>query len=313
MCHSELFGSCLLAAALWPKECGQPCPHAFLYFSVCIFMTWARLLGSSTNDPECSLWARPCKVYSYPLVVMHILNVRSTEGTSSHCLNYWPCSVSGVFAGRLLEVGWFPWVTAMSERVQWDGLSWFTCLSWFTAPHTGAILQLTLYGLCLFSMTMMLHWSSENSDHCVYLKKPGWFQHCILRPHYMCGPTMYSIYIIYMYISNIYITHIHTQFTQDEAVGAGRPQTHLSLWQARLSVSGLVAWFLHRVWASPCLCCLVTVRSRLWFMQIARQGLVGQPRYVVRPSLGQCTKASQQKQSGCISNQERCMPLLVER
>lgn len=213
-CHFELFGSCLLAAALWPKECGQPCPHAFLYFSVCTFMTWARLLGFSTNDPECSLWARPCKVYSYPLVVMHILNVRSTEGTSSHCLNYWPCSVSGVFAGRLLEVGWFPWVTAMSERVQWDGLSWFTCLSWFTAPHTGAILQLTLYRLCLFSMTMMLHWSSENSDHCVYLKKPGWFQHCILRPHYMCGPTMYSIYIIYILHTYTHNSHKTRQLEQ---------------------------------------------------------------------------------------------------
>lgn len=104
-------------------------------------------------------------------------------------------------------------------------------------------------------------------------------------------------------IKNIY--YMHAQSTQKEALGAGGLWTHLSLWQAHSPVSGLVAWFLHGAWASPCPCCLVTVRCRLWFMQTGRWSLVGQLRYVVRPTLGQSTKASQQKQWGRISNQER--------
>lgn len=97
----------------------------------------------------------------------------------------------------------------------------------------------------------------------------------------------------------VVLTHVtdanvaQTPLKQEEAVSG--LWTHLSLWQAGLPFSGLVAWFLHGGWASPCLCCLVTVRSGLWFMQIGRQGLVGQLRYVVRPALGQCTKTSQQK------------------
>lgn len=81
---------------------------------------------------------------------------------------------------------------------------------------------------------------------------------------------------------------------------AGRLWAHLSLWQARLPVSGLVAWF-SALGSGPLLCrrCLVTVRSPLWFMQIGRQGLVGQERYVITPSLGQRAIASQQRQSRC--------------
>lgn len=91
------------------------------------------------------------------------------------------------------------------------------------------------------------------------------------------------------------------------------PQTHLSLWQARLPVSGLVACFLHRFWASACLCCLVTVRSGQWFMQIGRKGLVGQSWYVARPSLGQCTEAkAKEALRAYIANQEHWIPFLSQ-
>lgn len=63
-----------------------------------------------------------------------------------------------------------------------------------------------------YTVAMMLHESSENSDAHVHIK---------------------SIY------------YMHAQSTQEEALGAGGLWTHLSLWQARSPVSGLVAWFLH--------------------------------------------------------------------
>lgn len=93
--------------------------------------------------------------------------------------------------------------------------------------------------------------------------------------------------------------HTHAHIAQEEAVRE-RPWTHLSLWQVGLPFSGLVAWFLRGSWASPRLCCLVTVRSRPWFMQIGGQGLVGQLWYVVRPSLGQHAKACESMEAAML-------------
>lgn len=160
----------------------------------------------------------------------------------------------------------------------------------------------------------MLQASSENgeSHYCIYLNTRstslylGHTYRYIICQVALFWSTFYPLFVmsckgVPTHVPTDADVHIRTIHTRGGSWS--RPRTHLSLWQGGLPFSGLVAWFLHGGWVSPRLCCLVTVRSRLWFMQIGRQGLVGQPRYVVRPSLGQCTKASQQKQPRCISRQ----------
>lgn len=112
---------------------------------------------------------------------------------------------------------------------------------------------------------------------------------------WMCGLALYKARSVHA--SRLRYTRCPHQRMQ---FWAGRLRAHLSLWQARLPVSGLVAWF-SAPGSGPLLCprCLVTVRSPLWFMQIGRQGLVGQERYVITPSLGQRAITSQQRQSRC--------------
>ncbi len=200
----------------------------------------------------------------------------------------------GTFASRLLEVGWFPRVTVIYIGSVY--LPWLWCYKqalktvnnitvytwqpgWFhcsRATHVDILFVKLLY----FGVPFTLYLSS----------------HAGAYPHM---PTDVDIYThththththTYTHIHTHTHTHTHTIHTRGGSWSW--PRTHLSLWQAGLPFSGLVAWFLHGGWVSPCLCCLVTVRSRLWFMQIGRKGLVGQPQYVVRLSLGQCTKTS---------------------
>lgn len=148
----------------------------------------------------------------------------------------------------------------------------------------------------------MPHWSTETEHLCMC-------RFIFNEAHWTCGLAIYKARSVYT--SHLCYTRCPRQRMR---LWAGRLWAHLSLWQARLPVSGLVAWF-SAPGSGPLLClrCLVTVRPPLWFMQIGRQGLVGQERYVITPSLGQRAIASQQRQSRCQDISRRGLDCIKTR
>ncbi len=257
------------------------------------------------------------------LFVLHNLGFDWPCLTSSHCLYHWPCiSVSKkLHVLKLLQVD-------HQRRACFFGS--LRCLRGFSGinspfpPACHGSQQLTQVLCCTFHVNSLLYVQAL----CVfyYYKKKSPYIHenqvdfIPLRPHILIyyvvrllnfepWSTFSPLFVMSHRgvpthaTTDAYVrtqTHTNIQFTQEEGVMEAE-DTFVTL--AGRQASHSLGWwpgFLHGGWVSPRLCCLVTVRSRLWFMQIGRQGLVGQPWYVVRPSLGQCTKASQQKQSCCI-------------